>query len=215
VPLEESGAPDDRKDAEHGDADRNDVDHDAAHQHRDADVNAAEQPLLPISGRKKPTPLESFEKTIDWVFKTCEHAGEWPEIPTLNTEQQSAAIGRLRESITTLQALSARLTNDPDQDEQILRDLMIEEFFARASGADIHAHIPDARHTEVCRGFLGALTPEGMLAAMSEEFGRQLRARVPAPKRKSGNHKSHQSYKRTLNLTANSTRHERDRRSRQ
>jgi hypothetical protein len=38
----------------------------------------------------------------------------------------------------------------------------------------------------------------GVLGAMSTEFGRQLRARMPAPKRK--------PFKKTLNLTANSTR---------
>jgi hypothetical protein len=41
----------------------------------------------------------------------------------------------------------------------------------------------------------------GALRAMSAEFGRQLRARLPAPKRKSG-----KPYKHTMNLKANSAR---------
>jgi hypothetical protein len=220
-PESESGAPASRdEDSRHDrtndngddrkDADRGDLDHGDDH-HRD--VNAAEQ-QSPKSGRKKPTPLESFEKWIDWVLRTCEHAGEWAEIPALNTEQQLAVISRLRESITALQALSARLTNDADQDEQILRDLMLEEFFARASGSDIYDRISETRRNKVIPDFLDKLTVEGMLRMMSEEFGRQLRARVPAPKRKSGNHKSDKPFKKTLNLTANSSRHERGNRSR-
>jgi len=49
----------------------------------------------------------------------------------------------------------------------------------------------------------------GVLEAMSAEFGRQLRERLPPPKRKSD-----KPFKKTLKLTANSTRHERDHRSR-
>ena len=47
----------------------------------------------------------------------------------------------------------------------------------------------------------------GVLEAMSAEFGRQLRARLPVPKRK--------SFKKTLNLTANSARNGRGTHSRQ
>jgi hypothetical protein len=47
----------------------------------------------------------------------------------------------------------------------------------------------------------------GVLEAMSTEFGRQLRARLPVPKRK--------SFKKTLNLTANSARNGRGTHSRQ
>jgi hypothetical protein len=100
------------------------------------------------------------------------------------------------------------------EERQLIRDLVLEEYFAEASGADIHDRIHGAKRDEVTRGFLDKLTVKGMLEAMSEEFGRQLRARVPAPKRKSGNHKSNKPFKKTLNLTANSTRHERGNRSR-
>ena len=50
----------------------------------------------------------------------------------------------------------------------------------------------------------------GVLEAMSAEFGRQLRARLPVPKRKSD-----KPFKKTLNLTANSTRNGRGTHSRQ
>jgi hypothetical protein len=45
----------------------------------------------------------------------------------------------------------------------------------------------------------------GILEAMSEEFGRQLRARLPAPKRK-----SNKRFKHTLNLKANPARNRRE-----
>jgi len=48
---------------------------------------------------------------------------------------------------------------------------------------------------------LDAVTVAGVLEAMSPEFGRQLRARLPAPKRKAG-----KPFRKTLNLTINSTR---------
>ena len=57
---------------------------------------------------------------------------------------------------------------------------------------------------------LDAVSVTGILEAMSEEFGRQLRARLPAPKRKSD-----KPFKKTLNLTANSTRNGRGLHSRQ
>jgi hypothetical protein len=52
---------------------------------------------------------------------------------------------------------------------------------------------------------LDAVSVTGILEAMSEEFGRQLRARLPAPKRKSD-----KPFKKTLTLTANSTRNRRE-----
>jgi hypothetical protein len=52
---------------------------------------------------------------------------------------------------------------------------------------------------------LDAVGVAGILEAMSEEFGRQLRARLPAPKRRSD-----KPYQRTLNLKAHSTRNRRE-----
>jgi hypothetical protein len=100
------------------------------------------------------------------------------------------------------------------EDRQLIRDLVLEEFFAEADAVGIHDRIPGAKRDQVIAGLLDKVTVEGMLKVMSEEFGRQLRAHVPAPKRKIGKHKSDKPFKKTLNLTANSTRRGRDHRSR-
>ena len=83
-------------------------------------------------------------------------------------------------------------------EEELLRDLILEEFFAQASGADIYDRIPTDRLDKVCSAFLDKLTPDGMCARMSNEFGEQLRKRMPAPKGKSD-----KPFKKTLNLSAN------------
>jgi hypothetical protein len=59
----------------------------------------------------------------------------------------------------------------------------VSEFFSQAGGGDIFDWIPADRRDEVCRGFLDRLTVAGTCKVMSDEFGRQLRARLPAPKR--------------------------------
>jgi hypothetical protein len=57
---------------------------------------------------------------------------------------------------------------------------------------------------------LDAVGVTGILEAMSEEFGRQLRARLPAPRRKSD-----KPYKHIMNLEANSAHNGRGTHSRQ
>jgi hypothetical protein len=79
------------------------------------------------------------------------------------------------------------------EERQVIGELVLEEFFARADGADILDRIPAARRKEVVQAFLDQLAVEGMLGAMSLEFGQELRARLPA-KRKRKN----------INLIANS-----------
>jgi hypothetical protein len=93
--------------------------------------------------------------------------------------------------------------------QQFLRDLVLEEFFAQAGGADIFDRIPADRLDEVIATFLDKLTVEGMRTRMSEEFGHELRARVPAPKPKSG-----KPFTKGLNHTNNSARNRRHHRSR-
>jgi hypothetical protein len=95
------------------------------------------------------------------------------------------------------------------EDQQFIRDLVLEEFFAQASGADLYDHIPAASLDRVCSAFLDKLTVDGMRTRMSAEFGRALRARLPAPKRKSD-----KPFKHALSLKANSARHERGNHSR-
>ena len=66
------------------------------------------------------------------------------------------------------------------------------------------------RCPEQLTSLLDEIGVSGVLEAMSAEFGRQLRDRLPAPKRK-----SNKPFKHTLNLRANSTRNERGTHSRQ
>jgi hypothetical protein len=66
------------------------------------------------------------------------------------------------------------------------------------------------RCPEQLAGLLDEIGVPGVLEAMSEEFGRQLRDRLPAPKRK-----SNKPFKHTLNIKANSTRNGRGTHSRQ
>ena len=66
------------------------------------------------------------------------------------------------------------------------------------------------RCPEQLTSLLDEIGVPGVLKAMSAEFGRQLRARLPVPKRKSD-----KPFKKTLNLTANSTRNGRGTHSRQ
>ena len=66
------------------------------------------------------------------------------------------------------------------------------------------------RCPEQLTGLLDEIGVPGVLEAMSTEFGRQLRARLPAPKGKSG-----KPLKKTLTLTADSTRNGRGTHSRQ
>jgi hypothetical protein len=175
---------------------------------------SVEQPTetvpFPTTSKKKPSPLESFGRAIKWLLNTCETAVEL-EIPPLDAQQRSTALTALKEAELALHSLADRLTDGADQaasDDKILRDLMLEEFFARASGADIYDRIPVARLDEVIATFLDKLTVEGMRTRMSEEFGRELRARLPAPP------KSGKPFKKGLNHPANSTRTRRGHRSR-
>jgi hypothetical protein len=68
------------------------------------------------------------------------------------------------------------------EERQLIADRVLEQFFAAAEGADILEHIPADRRTEVVRAILDQLGVDGMRAAMSPEFGQQLRAAVPKHK---------------------------------
>jgi hypothetical protein len=60
-----------------------------------------------------------------------------------------------------------------------IRDLILKEFFAQVSGAEIYDRIPTTCRAAVIGELLDRLTVAGMLGAMSPEFGRDLRSRVP------------------------------------
>jgi hypothetical protein len=128
--------------------------------------------------------------------------------------------GLLREQKTLEQKLAIAIAGATEQEliaalddeEQLLAAFdktapILEEYFAKAGGADIYDRIPVARLDEVIAAFLDKLTVEGMCTRMSEEFGRELRARVPAPK-------SGKPFKKGMNLPANSARNGRGHRSR-
>jgi hypothetical protein len=73
------------------------------------------------------------------------------------------------------------------EDRAAIRDLVLEDHYALADGRYILSRIRAAtkQSERVITDFLDALGVDGMLQAMSDEFGRQLRAKVPAPKSKS------------------------------
>jgi hypothetical protein len=70
----------------------------------------------------------------------------------------------------------------PHEARQIIREKVLVEFFATATGTDIYARIPtstDSKPNEKYRTFLDALGVERMCKNMSEDFGQNLRARLP------------------------------------
>jgi hypothetical protein len=81
------------------------------------------------------------------------------------------------------------------EDQQLIRDLILEEFFAQASGVEIYDHIPTTSRTEIVAAFLDRLTVDGLCQAMSDDFRRALGGRMPTSKVK--------GKKKTLTLTAN------------
>jgi hypothetical protein len=98
---------------------------------------------------------------------------------------------------------SAAKKPGPSADE-VIAGVVLDEFFAAAAGADILNRIPAERHKVVVAGLLDALGVADVLANMSDAFGAELRARVPAPKksRPSTSGKSRKPFGRTINLTA-------------
>jgi hypothetical protein len=137
--------------------------------------------------------------------RRAEHAALFGDADSAAPESADSAV----ESASSAELLLEVWNGSTPEDRQFIRDLVLEEFFAQASGADIYDHIPAASLDKVCSAFLDKLTVDGMRTRMSAEFGRQLRARLPAPKRKSD-----KPFKHTLNVKANSARHGRGNHSR-
>jgi hypothetical protein len=104
-------------------------------------------------------------------------------------------------------------TESTPKDQQFIRDLVLEEYFAQASGADIFARIPAAKLDEVIPAFLDKLTVEGVRTRMSEAFGQSLRRKLAAPGKAK---KSARQWTKSINhRSANSTRNGRGIHSRQ
>jgi hypothetical protein len=105
------------------------------------------------------------------------------------TEAQTANAGIEAPSASPALESPGQADDDHDDDEHdgdddaVINDLVLLEFFLQASASDIFDRIPPARLNEVCRDFLDKLTVAGMLESMSENFGRELRDRVPKNKR--------------------------------
>ena len=114
------------------------------------------------------------------------------------TAQRRAAMAQIAD------AEDAPTTAGQADEQQILCDLILEEFFAQASGADIYDRIPADRLDAVCCDFLDKLGVKGMRTRMSDEFGADLRRQKFAPAERK---KSARKWKKSINLTANSTRH--------
>jgi hypothetical protein len=70
------------------------------------------------------------------------------------------------------------------EDRAAIRDLVLEDYFALADGRNFLSRIHGVKRDVVIRDLLDALGVDGMLQAMSPEFGAQLRAKVPAIKPK-------------------------------
>jgi hypothetical protein len=159
----------------------------------------ASKPAIPNDLSIPPFLLGGEDPSIEQ--RRAEHAA-------LFAEPADSAGSESTDEVNGTAALLLKVWNESTVEaQQFIRDLVLEEFFAQAGGADIFDRIPADRLDEVCRGFLDKLTPAGMLKAMSDEFGRQLRDKLPT-KRKP------YKPKKTLNLTANSRAARRDHRSR-
>jgi hypothetical protein len=78
-----------------------------------------------------------------------------------------------------LEMLTAVWEMSLPEERQGIRNAVLTDFFAQASGAHIAAFIPATKHAEVVRFLLDQLGVDGMLQAMSLEFGRRLRAKLP------------------------------------
>jgi hypothetical protein len=87
-------------------------------------------------------------------------------------------------------------------ERDIIRHVVLEEYFGSASGAEIYDRIRAARRAEVLCELLDRLGVEGLRQVMSREFGQALRAAVPAPKK---DRKSDKPYTKSINLTLTSS----------
>jgi hypothetical protein len=77
-----------------------------------------------------------------------------------------------------LETLAATWEMSTPEEQQSIRDRVLADFFAQATGADIAALIPTIKRAEVVRFLLDQLGVDAMLQAMSAEFGHQLRAKL-------------------------------------
>jgi hypothetical protein len=108
--------------------------------------------------------------------------------PEASAPDDSTAIVPTAEPTTLTPSISTKPTpveniGESPEDREIARELILEEYFALASGNNILARIRAAKRNDtVLTDLLDALTVETTLASMSPEFGAALKARVPVAK---------------------------------
>jgi len=184
------------------DSDGNGADHGADHgdageiddgDRVDSDVEHADHPILwpddrgPKSAKPKTlSRAERFVSGLNIIHVLLNRIAEMavPELTAQLTAQLTAreraeARDTIAECISALETIKTEI----DGHVEYLCNPAVSDFFSTAGGVAIFEWIPDDRRSEVARGFLDKLTVAGMLEVMSAEFGRQLRARLPAPKR--------------------------------
>jgi hypothetical protein len=104
-----------------------------------------------------------------------------------------------------------------DSDDALIRGVVLDEYFAVASGTDIFGRIPLDRRDEVIRSFLDTIGVDGMRTAMSEAFGQEARRKLAAPAEvKKSAKKSAKKWTKSINhRPTNSARNGRGQHSRQ
>jgi hypothetical protein len=178
-------------------------------------------PNTPVEARQKIAQLiEAGEKpsvaeVTEVVARAKNGAADSEPVQTNNTEgddaedcgtaQHRAAMAQIAD------AEDAPTTAGQADEQQILRDLILEEFFAQASGADIYDRIPADRLDEVIPALLDKLTVEGMRTRMSDPFFQEVRRKLAAPEKAK---KSAKKWTRSINHRPTNHAHQRDHRSR-
>src|SRR6516165_2338550 len=115
------------------------------------------------------------------------------DVEDSGTAEHRVAMARIAD------AEDAPTTAGQADEQQIFRDLILEEFFAQASGSDIYDRIPIARLDEVIPAFLDKLGVKGMRTRMSDKFGTDLRDQKFAPAERK---KSARKWKKSINHRA-------------
>jgi hypothetical protein len=118
-------------------------------------------------------------KVILYDWKTGETSVEGDDRADLDPIRIDHVDGAEVTPKADLETLVATWEMSTPEEQQSIRDRVLADFFAQAAGAHIAALIPAPKHADVVRPLLDQLGVDAMLQAMSSEFGRQLRAKLP------------------------------------
>jgi hypothetical protein len=134
---------------------------------------------------KRAVTASTFGNAVFLACQACENLNDLSP-PVLPLERRNKLIAQLSKSAADLSRLQGELMEEEEPTSDRLKALYaaadaVETFFVETTGAEIFARIPSDpdKHKIVVRAFLDALGVEGLLTAMSEKFGRELRERVP------------------------------------